>query len=164
LRGIIIFLLAASAALAFTPDHIVIVDGAVVYDEEHNYEDDHIIARLPYWTPVVAEYVGTPASARTYCLVTLEDGRYGLTEWDNVGWALRAVRDDVAVYEGAVINDDGGAVVDTLAKGEVVAFRTGAIECEGIITAERLEGWVRKSDIEPLVPIEEIPPIPEPDE
>jgi hypothetical protein len=159
----VVLIITASAALAFTPDHIVVVDGAVVYDEDHNYESDYIIAHLAYWTPVVAEPVGTPESPRTYCLVTLEDGRRGLTEWDHVGWALKAVRDDVPVYERTVIHDDGGAVVATLDKGEVVAFRTGAIECEGIITAERLEGWVRKSDVEPVVPIEEIPPIPKSD-
>jgi len=162
-RFVIVGLLAASAALAFTPDHLVVVDGAAVYDEDHNYEDDYIIERLPYWTPVEAEAVGTPISARTYCLVTLADGRRGLTEWDHVGWALRAVRDDVPVYDYPVIGDMEGTVVGHLEKGEVVAFRSGAIEFEGIITADGLEGWVNKADIEPLVPIEEVPPVPKPD-
>ena len=77
---------------------------------------------------------------------------------------MRAVKDDVPVYDYPVIGDMEGTVVGTLEKGEVVAFRGGAIEFEGIITADRLEGWVRKSDIELLVPVEEIPPIPKPDE
>jgi hypothetical protein len=159
-----ILTLCAAAALAFAPDHYVVVDGAVIYDEDHNYEDDYIVARLAYWTPVEAESVGTPISARTYCLVTLADGRHGLTEWDNLGWALRAVKDDVPVYEYPVIGDMVGTIVGTLEKGEVVAFRNGAIEYEGIITADRLEGWVNKADIEPLVPLDEVPPVPKPDE
>ncbi len=151
-----ILTLFASAALAFTPTHLAVVSEAVVYDEAHNYEDDYIVARLPYWTPVVAEAVGTPISARTYCLVTLEDGRRGLTEWDNLGWALSAVKADVPVFEYPVIGDITETVVGHLEKGEVVAFilidGQVALEYYGVTTAERLEGWVRKSDVEPLVP------------
>jgi len=151
-----VLILFASAALAFAPDHYVVVDGAVVYDEDHNYEDDYIIERLPYWTPVVAEAVGTPISARTYCLVTLEDGRRGLTEWDHLGWALRTVKEDGPVFEYPVIGDIAETIVGHLEKGEVVAFilidGQVAPEYYGVTTAERLEGWVRKSDVEPLVP------------
>lgn len=167
LKVLPVLALCASAALAFAPDHYVVVDGAVVYDEDHNYEDDYIIERLAYWTPVEAEAVGTPMSARTYCLVTLADGRRGLTEWDNLGWALRAIKDDVPVYEYPVVGDMVGTVVGTVAKGEVVAFilidGQVAVEYYGITTADRLEGWVRKSDVEPLVPLDEVPPVPQPD-
>ena len=151
-----ILTLFASAALAFTPDHYVVVDGAVVYDEAHNYEDDFIVERLAYWTPVEAEPVGSPESARTYCFVKLADGRSGLTEWDNLGWALRAVKEDVPVIEYPVIGDIAETLVGHLEKAEVVAFilidGQVALEYYGVTTAERLEGWVRKSDVEPLVP------------
>jgi len=156
MKTLLCLLLLAPAALAFTPDHLVIVDGAVVYDEDHNYEDDYIIERLPYWTPVEAEAVGTPLSARTYCLVKLADGRSGLTEWDHLGWALRAVRDDVPVYERPPTGDTAGTVAGTLKKGEVVAYALidspVFIDYHGIMTAGRLEGWVHTDDLEPLVP------------
>ena len=155
-RIIITVVVSVSAALAFAPDHYVVVDGAVLYDEAHNYEDDYIIERLPYWTPVEAEAVGSPESARTYCFVKLADGRSGLTEWDNLGWALRAVKDDVPVLERPVIGDMAETVVGHLEKGDVVAYilidSPVSLEYHGITTAEGLEGWVRKSDVEPLVP------------
>jgi hypothetical protein len=155
-----ILTLFASMALAFAPNFYVVVDGAVVYDEDHNYEDNYVIERLPYWTPVEADWVGSPGD-RTYCRVKLADGRSGLTEWTNLGWALRATKDDVPVFEYPVIGDMVETVVGTLEKGEVVAFRGGAIEYEGVMTADRLEGWVRKSDLEPLVPpAHNVPPVP----
>jgi hypothetical protein len=149
-------LLLAPAALAFAPGHYVVVDEAVVYDENHNYEDDYIVARLPYWTPVVAEPVGPPESARTYCLVTTEDGRRGLTEWDTLGWALEAVRDDVPIYETPPTDGSAGTVAGTLEKGEVVAYALISspvfIDYHGVMTASRLKGYVYKDDVEPLVP------------
>ncbi|MGD8719659.1 MAG: hypothetical protein PVH29_12670 [Candidatus Zixiibacteriota bacterium] len=149
-------LLLAPAALAFAPDHIVVVDDAVVYDEDHNYEDDYVIARLPYWTPVVAESVGTPMSARTYCLVTTEDGRRGLTEWDTLGWALKAVRDDVPIYSQPPTDDTAGTVVGRLAKGELVAYAVISspvfIDYHGVMTASRLKGFVHTDDLEPVAP------------
>jgi hypothetical protein len=151
-RIIVATLLLAVAALAFAPNYYVVVDGGVVYDEAHNYEDDHVVGELPYWTPVEAEPVGSPESARTYCYVKLADGRAGLTEWDNLGWALRAAGDDVPIFAEA----DEGEVKGRLARGDVVAFilvdGEVAIDYYGVTTAERLEGWVRKSDVEPLVP------------
>ena len=152
MKTLLCILLLAPAALAFAPDHYVVVDGAVVYDEAHNYEDDYIVETLPFWTPVEAEPVGTPESARTYCYVKLADGRAGLTEWDYLGWALRAARDDVPIFA----EPNEGAVKGRLAKGDVVAFilidGEVAIDYYGVTTAEGLEGWVRKSDVEPLVP------------
>jgi len=152
IRFAIVALLSASAALAFTPTHFVVAEGAVLYDEDHNYEDDYIIARLPYWTPVEAEPVGSPESARTYCFVKLADGRSGLTEWDYLGRALRAVTDDVPIFA----KPDEGTVKGRLAKGEVVGFvligGETAPEHFGVATAEGIEGWVRKGDVEPLAP------------
>jgi hypothetical protein len=152
IRFIIGVLLSASAALAFAPNYYVVVEGAVLYDQDHNYEDDYIIERLPFWTPVEAEPVGSPESARTYCYVKLADGRAGLTEWDYLGWALRAAGDDVPIFA----EPDEGEIKGRIARGDVVAFilidGEVALDYYGVTTAERLEGWVRKSDVEPLVP------------
>ena len=152
LRSALFIIFAAPAALAFTTTHLVVVESAVVYDEAHNYEDDHVVAELPYWTPVEAEPVGTPQSARTYCFVKLADGRAGLTEWDYLGWALQAARDGVLVYA----EPGEGAVKARLANAELVAFilidgRTDP-DHYGVTTAKGTKGWVRKDDVVPLAP------------
>jgi len=152
MKTLLCILSLASAALAFAPNYYVVVDGAVVYDEAHNYEDDYIVETLPFWTPVEAEPVGSPESARTYCYVKLADGRAGLTEWDYLGRALQAARDGVLVYA----EPGGGAVKARLANAELVAFilidgRTDP-DHFGVTTAGRTEGWVRKSDVVALAP------------
>lgn len=155
MKAILFILLSASAALAFTTTHLVVVESAVVYDEAHNYEDDYVVAALPYWTPVEAEPVGSPESARTYCFVKLADGRAGLTEWDYLGRALQAVKDGVLVYA----EPGEGAVKARLSKSELVAFvlidgRTDP-DHFGVTTAGGTEGWVRKSDVAALAPSSE---------
>lgn len=142
----------AAAALAFAPTHLVIADGAVLYDEDHNYEDDYILARLPYWTPVVAEPVGAAESPRTYCLATLEDGRRGLTEWDYLGRALTVVVDEVTLADVPA-----GVAVDVarLKKGDALAYaptveagsRPGFVE---VLNADGLRGWVSEDAVAPL--------------
>jgi hypothetical protein len=151
LKAFIGLTLAASAALAFTPTHFVVVDGAVLYDEDHNYEEEYIVARLPYWTAVQAEPVGSPESPRTYGLVTLADGRRGLTEWDYLGGRLEVVAEE-AVLTGvaADVPDDVARVV----KGEEVALapaaaagrRPGFVE---VLTADGLRGWVPEEALAP---------------
>ncbi|HUV85965.1 MAG TPA: hypothetical protein VMX79_02510 [bacterium] len=143
--------LVASTALAFAPTHLVVVEGAVLYDEDHNYGDDYIVERLPYWTPVVAEPVGTPESPRTYCLVTLEDGRRGLTEWDYLGRALTVVAEETTL---AGVPADVPADVTRLKKGAVLAFaptaeagsRPGFIE---VLNEDGLRGWVPEDAVAP---------------
>jgi hypothetical protein len=152
LKILIALTLVASAALAFAPTHLVVVDGAVLYDEDHNYEDDYIIARLPYWTPVVAEEVGTPESARTYCLVTLADGRRGVTEWDYLGRALKVIVDQTALAD---VPGHVPADATRLTKGDVVAFAPADVTAERpgfieVVSADGLRGWVPEGDVAPL--------------
>ncbi|MEE9456683.1 MAG: hypothetical protein V3W11_06005 [bacterium] len=150
----ITLLLASSAALAFTPTHLVIVEGAVLYDEDHNYEDYYIIERLPYWTPVVAEEVGSPLSPRTYCLVTLADGRRGLAEWDYLGRAY-----DVAAEETILVGVPAVARTERarLKRGEVVAETgppatddAGNVTWRQVTTAEGQRGWLSAPALAPL--------------
>jgi hypothetical protein len=150
IRFIIGVLLSASAALAFAPDHYVVVDGAVLYDEDHNYEDDYIIARLPYWTPVEAEPVGSPESARTYCFVKLADGRSGLTEWDYLGRRLVVVVDDIPL---SGVPKDVPAEIRRLTKGESLALappgetpgKPGFVK---VVDGDGLVGWVPEDAVE----------------
>ncbi len=145
---------AASAALAFTPTHLVIVDGAVLYDEDHNYEDDYILERLAYWTLVVAEEVGSPLSPRTYCLVTLEDARQGLAEWDYFGRAY-----DVSAEETILVGVPAVAQTERarLTRGEVVAETgppatddAGNVTWRQVTTAEGQRGWLSAPALAPL--------------
>jgi hypothetical protein len=144
-------LLSASAALAFTPTHRVIADGAVLYDEDHNYDDNYIIERLPYWTPVVAEEVGPPDSPRTYCLATLADGRRGLTEWDNLGRALEVIVDEVTL---AGVPAGVPPEAAEMKRGDQLAFappspkgeRPGFVE---VVNADGLRGWVPEDAVAP---------------
>lgn len=152
IRSAILILLSASAALAFTPTHFVVVDGAVLYDEDHNYEDDYILERLPYWTPVVAEEVGPPDSPRTYCLAALADGRRGLTEWDYLGRALTVVADGVTLAD---VPAGVPADVTRMKKGDALAYaptveagsRPGFVE---VVNADGLRGWVPEDAVAPL--------------
>ena len=150
----ITLLLASSAALAFTPTHLVVVSEAIVYDEDHNYEDDYILERLPYWTPVVAEEVGSPLSPRTYCLVTLEDARQGLAEWDYFGRAY-----DVAAEETILVGVPAVARTERarLKRGEVVAETgppatddAGNVTWRQVTTAEGQRGWLSAPALAPL--------------
>ncbi len=147
-------LFTASAALAFTPTHLVVVSAAIVYDEDHNYEDDYIIERLPYWTPVVAEEVGSPLGPRTYCLATLADGRRGLTEWDYLGRAY-----DVAAEETILVGVPAVARTERarLKRGEVVAETgppatddAGNVTWRQVTTAEGQRGWLSAPALAPL--------------
>jgi len=144
-------LAAAAAALAFTPTHFVIADGAALYDEDHNYEDDYIIERLPYWTPVAAEEVAPTESPRTYCLATLADGRRGLTEWDYLGRILEVVVDETALSN---VPADVPADVTRLKKGDLVAYaptdeaasRPGFVE---VMNADGVRGWLPADAVAP---------------
>jgi hypothetical protein len=142
----------AATALAFTPTHLVIADGTVLYDEDHNYEDDYILERLPYWTPVVAEPVGTAESPRTYCLVTLTDSRRGLTEWDYLGRTLVVVADEANL---SGVPQDVPVEVKILKKGDLVAnaptsvagSKAGFIE---VLNEDGLRGWVPEDAVAPV--------------
>jgi hypothetical protein len=152
MKTLFLLLATASAALAFAPTHRVIVDGAVLYDEDHNYEDDYIIERLPYWTPVVAEEIGTPESPRTYCLATLADGRRGLTEWNYLGRALKVVVEEVVLYGAPA---DVPAELARMKRGDDLAFapppataeRPGFVE---VVNVDGLRGWVPEDAVAPL--------------
>ncbi len=153
-KFLFVFLLTSSPALAFTPTHLVVVEGAVVYAEAPNYEDDYILERLPYWTPVVAEEVGSPLSARTYCLVTLEDARQGLAEWDYFGRAY-----DVAAEETILVGVPAVARTERarLKRGEVVAETgppatddAGNVTWRQVTTAEGQRGWLSAPALAPL--------------
>jgi hypothetical protein len=146
--------LVASTVLAFAPTHFVVVSEAIVYDEAHNYEDGYILERLPYWTPVVAEEVGSPLSPRTYCLVTLADGRRGLTEWDYLGRAY-----DVAAEETILVGVPAVARTERarLKRGEVVAETgppatddAGNVTWRQVTTAEGQRGWLSAPALAPL--------------
>jgi hypothetical protein len=149
-----VFLIASSAALAFAPTHLVVVSEAVVYDEDHNYEDEYIIERLPYWTPVVAEEVGSPESARTYCLVTLADGRRGLAEWDYFGRAYAvAAEETILVGVPAVARTERAR----LKRGEVVAETgppatddAGNVTWRQVTTEDGQRGWLSAPALAPL--------------
>ena len=147
---------AAAAAFAFTPSHLVVAEEAVIYDEDHNYDDDYIIERLPYWTPVAAEAVGSRQSPRTYCLVTLADGRRGLTEWDNVGRAFVIVAEEALLVGVPAV---AKTKVAALKKGEIVA-ETGPPATDAdrnptwfqVVTEEGDAGWVSAQALGPLAP------------
>lgn len=146
--------LVASAAVAFTPTHLVVVDDAVVYDEAHNYEEDFIIARLPYWTEVEAEWYGSPESARTYCLVTLADGQQGLAEWDYFGRAYAVAADETILVgvpaaarterarlkRGVVVAETGPPATDD----------AGNVTWRQVTTEEGQQGWVSAPALAPL--------------
>lgn len=153
-KFLFVFLIASSPALAFSPTHFVVVSEAIVYDEEHNYEDNYILERLPYWTSVVAEEVGSPLSPRTYCLVTLEDGRQGLAEWDYFGRAY-----DVAAEETILVGVPAVARTERarLKRGEVVAETgppatddAGNVTWRQVTTAEGQRGWLSVPALAPL--------------
>jgi hypothetical protein len=149
-----ILTLFASAAIAFTPTHLVVVSEAIVYDEDHNYEDDFIIARLPYWTPVEAEWYGSPESARTYCLVTLADGQQGLAEWDYFGRAYAVAADEtILVGVPAAAHTERAR----LGRGEVVAETgppatddAGNVTWRQVTTEEGQQGWISATALAPL--------------
>ncbi len=154
MKTLICLLLLASAALAFAPDHYVVVSEAIVYDEAHNYEDDYIIERLAFWTPVEAEPVGSPESARTYCFVKLADGRRGLAEWDYFGRAY-----DVAAEETILVGVPAVARTERarLKRGEVVAETgppatddAGNVTWRQVTTAEGQRGWLSAPALAPL--------------
>jgi hypothetical protein len=152
LKAFVGLTLAASAAFAFAPTHFVVVDGAVLYDEDHNYEEEYILARVPYWTPVEAEPVGPLESPRTYCLVTLADGRHGLTEWDYLGRRLEVVAEEAALTAVAA---DVPADATRLRKGDLVAYAPAAEAASWagfveVLTAARLRGWVPEDALAPL--------------
>lgn len=149
-----ILTLFASAAFAFAPTHFVVVSEAIIYDEAHNYEDDFLIARLPYWTEVEAEWYGSPESARTYCLVTLADGQQGLAEWDYFGRAYA-----VAADETLLVGVPAAAHTERarLKRGEVVAETgppatddAGNVTWRQVTTEEGQQGWVSAPALAPL--------------
>jgi hypothetical protein len=146
--------LVVPAALAFTPTHLVVVSEAVVYDEAHNYEDDFIITRLPYWTEVEAEWVGSPESARTYCLVTTADGQQGLAEWDYFGRAYVVAADEtIMVGVPAAARTErarlkGGDVVAEI--GPPATDDAGNVTWRQVTTAEGQQGWVSAPALAPL--------------
>ena len=134
--------LAAAAAAAFTATYVVVTDDAVIYDQAHQYDDDYVVARPPYWTPATCETVGTPQSPRTYCLVTLEDGRRGLAEWDYFG-RLLVVRDGATLATGP----GGDKAAATVAAGEEVARVGEETTPQGelwleLVTRDGRRGWL----------------------
>ncbi len=153
-KFLFIILIAPSAALAFAPTHLVVVSEAVVYDEAHNYEQDYIVARLPYWTEVRAEWYGPPESARTYCLVTTADGQQGLAEWDYFGRAYA-----VAADETILVGVPAAAQTERarLGRGDVVAETgppatddAGNVTWRQVTTEEGQQGWVSAPALAPL--------------
>jgi hypothetical protein len=144
---------AAYSAAAFAPGHLVIVDGAAVYDEAHNYEEEYVVARPAFWTPVVAAWVGTPQSPRTYCLVTFANGTRGLTEWDNVGRAYTVTAADTPLLGVPAAEATTLAV---LSKGELVAetgppatAEDGAVTWRQVVTADGTGGWAAAAALAP---------------
>ncbi len=154
MKTLLFVLFTATAALAFTPTHLVVVSEAVVYDEAHNYEEDFIIARLPYWTEVEAEWVGSPESARTYCLVTTADGQQGLAEWDYFGRAYAVAADEtIMVGVPAAARTErarlkGGDVVAEI--GPPATDDAGNVTWRQVTTEEGQQGWVSAPALSPL--------------
>jgi hypothetical protein len=144
----------ATAALAFAPTHLVVVSEAIVYDEAHNYEEDFIIARLPYWAEVEAEWYGPPESARTYCLVTTAEEQQGLAEWDYFGRAYAVAADEtILVGVPAVAHTERAR----LGRGDVVAEtgppatdEAGDVTWRQVTTEEGQQGWVSAPALAPL--------------
>ncbi len=148
-------LLTASAALAFTPTHLVIAESAALYDVDEDYDESHIVERLPYWTAVVAAPVAPTEPPRTCCHVTLENGTAGFTEWENLGRALAVVAEETTL---SGVPQDVPLEVTRLKKGELVAYaptdaaasKPGFVE---VLNADGLRGWVPEDALEPT-PVE----------
>jgi hypothetical protein len=136
---------AASAALAFTPTHLVVVEGAVVYDEEHNYDDDHVIARLTYWTPVEVAPIGWPTKPKPYCRVTLIDGSAGLTDCENLAPGYEVVAEEAVLRLWAGSDE---AELTRVYKGDRLAdamagfFVRGKLDWFEVKTETGIEGWI----------------------
>ncbi len=145
----------ASAALAFTPTHLVIVDSTPLYEKGHPFDEEHVLTALDYWTELEAttrDPVLWPNEPypEWYYVVKLESGAEGLVNGPDAGGALVAVIDDVAVYPDSESND----VIDKIQKGELVAFpniRSNVIYTNRtyIRTKEKLNGYVDRDAIEP---------------
>ena len=148
-------LLTASAALAFTPTHLVIMDSTPLYEKGHPFDEEHILTYLEYWTELAAS-TRHPVIWRTepywqaYYVVTVESGAEGLVTGPDAGGALVAFLDNAPVYP----HGSSGEIIDTLDKGEVVAY-TNIMEeptvrkgCY-IRTKEKLDGWVDSFALEP---------------
>ncbi len=147
---------AAAAAFAFAPTHVVVAEEAVVYDEAHNYDEEYVVARPARWTPVAAEAVGPPQSPRTYCLVTLADGRRGLTEWDNVARAFVVVADETSLVG---VPAAAKTEVAILKKGDIVAQagppatdEAGSVSWCQVVAEGGEAGWVDAQALKPLAP------------
>jgi len=158
----------AAGAAAFAPTHVVVADDAVVYDENHQYDDAYVVARPPYWTAARCEAVGSPSSPRTYCYVTLTDGTTGLAEWDYFGKLYVAARE--ARLRAAPGDDQ--AEVGRVAVGESIAevgppvflqppgfhdehygdatgifYDEAAEEWREVMTKDRRRGFLRAADL-----------------
>ncbi len=152
LAALIIF--AASAALAFTPTHLVIVDSTPLYEKGHPFDEAHILTHLEYWTELAAT-ARNPVLWRNepywqwYYVVTLESGAEGLVNGLDAGGALVAVIDEAPVYP----DDFSSEIIDTLDKGEIVAFpnvRSDVFTDRCYIrTKEKLDAHVDRDAIEP---------------
>jgi hypothetical protein len=145
---------AASAALAFTPTHLVIVDSTPLYEKEHPFDEEHILTHLEYWTELAAT-ARDPVLWRNepyrqwYYVVILESGAEGLVNGLDAGGALVAVIDKAPVYP----HDTSSEIIDTLDKGEIVALPNvrGCIITHrvDIRTKEKLDACVDRGAVEP---------------
>ncbi len=145
---------AAAAALAFTPTHLVIVDSTPLYEKGHQFDEEHILNYLGYWTKLVAS-TRNPVLWRNepywqgYYVVTLESGAEGLVNGLDAGGALVAVIDNAPVYPDEFSNE----IIDTLDKNEMVAFPNLTSDVftdrAHIRTKEKLDACVDSYALEP---------------
>jgi hypothetical protein len=149
---------AGAAPAAFTATHAVVDDDAAVYDQEHQYEDEYIVATPAYWTLARCERVGGAQSFRTYCWVTLEDGTQGLAEWEYFGKLFVAAEDQILTVGPGGGTGAAAAVTagELLARVGEAAFHVGDSWLE-VVTADRRRGWLPASSTQPY-PAEETQP------
>jgi len=151
-------LLAAGAALAFTPTHLVIVDSASLYEKGYPFEEAHVITTLDYWTGV-ATIIPEPkvetddVLQRPTFYVRTESGLEGHVYVLDVGAAYLVTAVSAPVYK---TNMDQETVI-TLNQSEIVAALPRSITGPNIIqyllnikNETGVEGWVKDTDIERL--------------
>jgi len=151
LAPLIIF--AASAALAFTPTHVVIVDSTPLYEKEHPFDEEHVLTTLDYWTAVAVaspEPVWTPDTPprQVHYLVTIEDGTEGLVPALDIGSAWVVVEENTPIYETGCPTEPIGP----LKKGELVTERNVRFPSINYLlpirTKQKLDGWVEYDTVE----------------
>lgn len=145
---------AASAALAFGAEYVVIVDSVPLYEVSHFKEDDRIIDWLEYRTQVVAEPSwNVRGHLDEFCIVSLKDGRMCVMATGSFGHILEIIKDGVTLYA-----EPGGAELLTLNRGDRVGnpeyFTRGQPITSWLKVKTRVgvDGWVRHDAVKYVPP------------